>query len=31
VKRVRSRDDDVDASHVDIRSTWRFGQPWTNR
>jgi hypothetical protein len=24
-------DDDVDASHVGIRFTWRFGQSWTNR
>jgi Outer membrane protein beta-barrel domain len=24
-------DDDVDASHVGLRFTWRFGQPWTNR
>ena len=24
-------DDTVDASHVGIRFTWRFGQPWTNR
>ena len=24
-------DDDLDASHVGIRFTWRFGQSWTNR